>query len=103
MENNEGIRFSDEESLEERYTKMIKELVAQGWSPRKARKYLEAISRKQIEKTFKHNVPKAMKSFKKRCHVQPINMKKIIAEEQQKQYADEVMAAVAEMEQSSKE
>lgn len=54
-----------EESIQERYDKMLKELIAEGWSPRKARKYLEAISRKQIEKIFRKNNKASKRVIKK--------------------------------------
>ena len=68
----EPFKIESEESIEERYNKMLNELIAQGWSPRKARKYLEAISRKQIEKIFKKKT-KGVRKFNKKFQHNKIN------------------------------
>lgn len=69
----EPFKIESEESIEERYNKMLNELIAQGWSPRKARKYLEAISRKQIEKIFKKKANKGVRKFNKKFQHNKIN------------------------------
>lgn len=46
--------FSNEDNLGERWNKMVLEVQKQyGWSPRKARRYLESVSRRNFKKVLK--------------------------------------------------
>ena len=45
-----------EESLEERYNKMVNDLVSNnGFSPRKARRYLDSMAKRNMKKFMKQN------------------------------------------------
>lgn len=49
----EEVQLSDQESIEKRYNEKVQELIESGFSPRKARRYLDSIAKRKITKFMK--------------------------------------------------
>jgi hypothetical protein len=80
-----------QESTEDRFKKMAFELQCRnGWSPRKAARYLNAIARRQVEKHLRPKGLKVVRQQMKRYAFVPVNYKKLQAEKQQKEYAAQI-------------
>ena len=93
------IEGQNEETVEERFNKMVHQLMGErGWSPRKATRYLNAIARKNIEKQFHSDVPKKVRQMFKRYRYIPIDFKQKMRMQEQKEYAEQVNAQLAAME-----
>lgn len=101
--NTQGMPIQDEETVEERFNKMVAQLMGErGWSPRKATRYLNAIARRNIEKQVRTDVPKKMRQMFKRYRYVPIDFKQKMKKQQQEEYAAQVNAQLAAMEEEKK-
>lgn len=97
--NTQGAPIQDEETVEERFNKMVRQLMGErGWSPRKATRYLNAIARRNIEKQFKNQGNKKIRQMFKRQRWVPIDLKQQMKLQQQKEYAEQINAQLAAME-----
>lgn len=80
---NPDVLQDQEESLEDRYKRMIMELMCtRSWSPRRAQRFLQSESRRQIKKTMPRSANKTARQLMKNYKHIPVNIRQMEKERQ---------------------
>ena len=94
-----GEEEKKEETPEERFKRMVTELVhTRSWSPRKATRYLNSIARRNIKKQIPKRGLKVIRQLFKRYRFEPVNIRQLQKEQEQREFAAQVQSQLDEIE-----